>query len=239
MIDVDGPHQFKKRPYNFFKGDFMENLYCIYMHTSPSGKAYIGQTKNYDKRCREHQYKSSTSILFLKAINKYGFDNFKHEIIENNLTIEEANIFEELYISECKTLSPNGYNLAYGGFNRMQTEETKLKLRIKQNEYIKNNPDIHKLNLEKAREKIMTVEYREARTKIMKYEWATGKRKYTPSNIGRKGKVFLFKNKEGELIEITNMKEFCTENNLTYQKMINVNNGQTSEHMGYKKHSRD
>ena len=57
-------------------------LYCIYMHISPSSKGYIGQTKRYDRRCYEHQYISNGCIAFKNAIDKHGWDNFTHEILE-------------------------------------------------------------------------------------------------------------------------------------------------------------
>ena len=106
----------------------LEKLYCIYKHTSPSGKSYIGQSKDIIKREKQHQ-KTYKCPAFRNAINKYGWDNFIHEILEDNLTIDEANIFEELYINEYNTLSPNGYNLHTGGLNYKASEETKEKIR--------------------------------------------------------------------------------------------------------------
>ena len=90
--------------------------YCIYKHTSPSGKAYIGQTKNYKTRTSKHKNCKSGSIAFANAIKKYTWDAFSHEILHDNLTIEHANELEEQLIKEHKTLSPNGYNLRTGGW---------------------------------------------------------------------------------------------------------------------------
>jgi predicted GIY-YIG superfamily endonuclease len=45
--------------------------YLIYKHTSPSSKSYIGQTKQYKRRCYEHQYYNGC-IAFKNAIKKYG-----------------------------------------------------------------------------------------------------------------------------------------------------------------------
>jgi group I intron endonuclease len=112
-----------------------ERKWCIYKHTSPSGKAYIGQTKNYKHRCHSHvstsrnENDSKHYLNFQKSIRKYGWDNFKHEIILNNLTLDEANKYEEFYISEHGTLSPNGYNLQLGGNNKTSCKESKEKVR--------------------------------------------------------------------------------------------------------------
>lgn len=104
------------------------NNYCIYKHTSPSGKSYIGQTKDLDKREMLHKSEHSNCTFFHRAIIKYGWDNFKHEIIENNLTLDQANEKEQSYIIAFNTLSPNGYNLTTGGLNRKVSKETVLKI---------------------------------------------------------------------------------------------------------------
>lgn len=103
--------------------------YCVYMHTSPSGKVYIGQT------CRKPEIRwgkdgigYSGNDYFYKAIQKYGWQNFEHEIIASNLTQDEANNFEELLIKEFDSTNPEkGYNLAFGGNNHKLTEEQKRK----------------------------------------------------------------------------------------------------------------
>lgn len=92
--------------------------YLIYCHTSPSGKRYIGQTKNYNKRCLDHKCRKNKGCpAFFNAIQKYGWDSFKHEILKDNLTLHEANILEKYYIKDYNTLAPNGYNLQTGGYN--------------------------------------------------------------------------------------------------------------------------
>ena len=56
----------------------------IYKSTSPSGKAYIGQTINENKRKRQHIANSKNSnskyyyLPFYAAIRKYGFDSFSY-----------------------------------------------------------------------------------------------------------------------------------------------------------------
>jgi group I intron endonuclease len=105
------------------------NNYLIYKHTSPSGKAYIGQTKNYAKRCSAHK-NNSNCTAFAAAINKYGWDNFIHEILHKNLSLQQANELEELCILEHNTLSPNGYNLKTGGLNNLFSNETKVKMSL-------------------------------------------------------------------------------------------------------------
>ena len=108
------------------------NNYVIYCHTSPSGKKYIGQTNHYGKRCAAHKRDSKDPVKsknrFHSAIIKYGWNSFTHEILKNDLTLEEANYWEEFYIKELNTIHPNGYNLTTGGLNYKVSEDTKLKM---------------------------------------------------------------------------------------------------------------
>lgn len=92
----------------------MEENYCIYKHTSPSGKVYIGITKNVNKRWGNNGIGYKLQRKFWNAIQKYGWDNFNHEIIEGNLTLEQACSGEEIYIQIYDSIR-NGYNIYPGG----------------------------------------------------------------------------------------------------------------------------
>lgn len=72
--------------------------YCVYMHLNKINcKMYIGQSKNIYEiwRCNGKNY--FNSIKFFRAIKKYGWDNFYHIIIKDNLTKEEANKWEKRF----------------------------------------------------------------------------------------------------------------------------------------------
>jgi len=101
--------------------------YLVYKHTAPNGKSYIGQTFNYQRRCQEHQ-KQNRCVAFSRAINKYGWNNFKHEILKDGLTLEEANFWEDFYIKKIDTIKPNGYNIRTGGNNSRLHESSKKKI---------------------------------------------------------------------------------------------------------------
>jgi group I intron endonuclease len=100
------------------------------MYTSPSGKSYIGQTIDEKRRKHQHQFdKINVCPAFRNAIYKYGFDNFKYEILHSGIeTKEQLNFLEEKEIKERKTLSPFGYNLNTGGRSMIPSEETKIKM---------------------------------------------------------------------------------------------------------------
>lgn len=110
-----------------------EKKYCVYKHTNKiNGKVYIGQTcqNNPNRRWRNGDgYKCSP--LFYNAIQKYGWDNFEHEILENNLSLEQANILEAEFIKKYKSNnSLYGYNITPGGQNYVMADSTKEKLSI-------------------------------------------------------------------------------------------------------------
>ena len=97
--------------------DYRENnKWTVYIHISPSNKYYVGITSQKPKsRWKSGKgYKYNTH--FYRAIEKYGWNNFQHEIIAENLTKDEACCFEKILIKELKANDYHyGYNLCSGG----------------------------------------------------------------------------------------------------------------------------
>jgi group I intron endonuclease len=88
----------------------------IYKYTSPSGKSYVGQTKNFERRHAQHRSKKGNKCqAFYNAISKYGFDKFELAILAVFETPDELNDAEIFAIEKENTLAPNGYNLTSGG----------------------------------------------------------------------------------------------------------------------------
>lgn len=91
-------------------------MYSVYKHTSPSGKVYIGITKQKPVKRWLHGKGYADQSYFYNAILKYGWDNIKHEVLFTGLTKEEAEKKEieliELYHSDDRV---HGYNIAHGG----------------------------------------------------------------------------------------------------------------------------
>ena len=106
----------------------MDNNWCIYKHTlKEDGRGYIGQTNSIQNRWKPSAYKTCT--YFYNAIQKYGWDNFEHEILLSNLTLEEANIQEEMIIKQYDATNPQkGFNLKSGGLNNLHSEATKQRM---------------------------------------------------------------------------------------------------------------
>ena len=113
----------------------MNNQYIIYCYTNIiNGKKYIGQTKRsiQQRSGKEGYYYLTKCPAFGNAIKKYGWENFNVEILKEQLSLEQANYWEQYYINYYHTWIDdpmcNGYNLQKGGNNRQQSTQTKQKI---------------------------------------------------------------------------------------------------------------
>ena len=89
---------------------------CVYRLTNLiTKKTYIGKTVQGFKR-RMSQHKRSKSQTYLhSSIRKHGWDNFKKEIIIDDVPEEDLSNLEISYIEVENTVAPNGMNLTVGG----------------------------------------------------------------------------------------------------------------------------
>lgn len=105
-------------------------LYIYKFTNKITGKCYIGQTNNIEKRKRGHKSESFNNrangynLPFHCAIRKYGWENFDFEILEeidDSLGREYLNEREIYFIDLFQsTIDKNGYNFLLGGagYNR-------------------------------------------------------------------------------------------------------------------------
>lgn len=90
--------------------------YVIYKHTAPSGKCYIGVTKDYKTRVRDKRLSYKNCPVFYNAILKHGWENFNHEIIDSADNIKDAELKEKYYIEKYRSTEREfGYNICIGG----------------------------------------------------------------------------------------------------------------------------
>jgi predicted GIY-YIG superfamily endonuclease len=90
-------------------------IHSVYKYTSPVNKSYIGLTNDLKRRHQQHSIANGSTPYFHKAIKKYGgIESFTKEILETNMTRQEACIREIHYIKEFGTFG-GGYNLTPGG----------------------------------------------------------------------------------------------------------------------------
>lgn len=125
--------------------------YVVYLHINKiNNKKYVGITKqNLNQRFKNgygyNVYSDNTpQSAFSRAIKKYGWENFEHKILFNNLTLTEANWKEREAIKFYRTFTGfqdcNGYNMTLGGdgqVSRKCSDETKQKMRQNSSHYWK------------------------------------------------------------------------------------------------------
>lgn len=106
-------------------------MYTVYKHASPNGKVYIGITSRKVSERWRNGNGYFHSPHFHAAIQKYGWENIKHEILFEGLTKEQAEQKEIELIAFYQSNNPlYGYNSDSGGnVNRCHSEETKEKIR--------------------------------------------------------------------------------------------------------------
>lgn len=120
----------------------MNENYTVYMHTCPNGKRYIGVTskKPEDRWSNGSGYRKQS---FGRAVDKYGWNSIRHEVLVTGLTKEIAEKSEQFFIALFRTQDRRfGYNLTSGGclgsevsdeVRKKQSE--KVRLRWKNEEY--------------------------------------------------------------------------------------------------------
>lgn len=119
------------------------NNFIIYKHTNLiNGKVYIGLTSNIKDRWSRNGERYKGCDHFYSAIQQYGWNNFKHEIIEEGLNATEADIREQYWIAYYdSTNRDKGYNLTTGGQGSAKklSDESKNKISQARIQYIKDN----------------------------------------------------------------------------------------------------
>lgn len=117
----------------------MENNSGVYKFTSPSGKVYIGQSSNFNRRKSEHKYASKNTINKLySSFQKYGMDNHKFEILFLSNDDYEKNRMEQFYINFYNSIK-SGLNLidvtggirSFTGKKHTEEEVKRIKERMK------------------------------------------------------------------------------------------------------------
>jgi hypothetical protein len=106
-------------------------MITIYKITSPTGKVYVGQTKDYRKRLNHYRILNCrTQYRLHNSLKKYGFNNHTFEVLEE-VELMVADSREQHWIAHYKCYwgdENKGLNLNRGGNRPSHTPETKKKL---------------------------------------------------------------------------------------------------------------
>lgn len=95
-----------------------EKTFCVYVHTNKiNGKRYVGVTsQGPEKRWNEGKGYTPRQPHMYNAIQKWGWDNFEHEILVSDVSVEDASLIEQTLIKEWQLQNPKyGYNAQSGG----------------------------------------------------------------------------------------------------------------------------
>lgn len=154
-------------------------MYCVYKHTVPNGKIYIGITGRKPSARWKNGNGYVNNNYFWKAIQKYGWDNIRHDVIFEGLTKEEACQKEIELIAFYKSNQREyGYNVSSGGelssFGFRHTEEAKQRIRKaltgrRASEELRAKlSEAHKGKVSPNKGKKFSAQYREALSKAHK-----------------------------------------------------------------------
>lgn len=103
------------------------------MYTAPSGKHYVGRSCNsQDVRAGTNGYGYRNCRAFWNAIQKYGWENFKYEVLETGIQCEDIEVRENYWIEYYHaSTDENGYNLIKPlGERKTYTADTRDKLSV-------------------------------------------------------------------------------------------------------------
>lgn len=87
--------------------------YCVYRHIFPNGKCYIGITDNPKRRWHGGGGYVNQPKMH-NAIKKYGWENVKHVLLHDGLSLHQAQELEKKNIRYYDSIE-HGYNLSNGG----------------------------------------------------------------------------------------------------------------------------
>ena len=168
--------------------------YC-YLHIFPNEKIYVGTTQQdkveYRWGANGGGYKGQS--LIWNAIQKYGWENIKHKVIECKTPEEMWEMEKELIKKYDTTNREKGYNCSTGGEYTMTGFHHTDKTKIKMSATAKNRPPFteeHRRNIsESLKDRTLTEEHRRNIGEAVRNRPPMSdetKRKISESNKGKK-----------------------------------------------------
>lgn len=208
--------------------------YKVYMHIFPNNKVYIGITTQKVNRRWSNGKGYKNNIYMANAINKYGWDKVRHEVLAENLSKLEAEQKEIELISQYRANDRKyGYNILDGGnVSNGVNDATRKKMSNNTKELWKNieyRQHMVKIHTGKTAKPETKEKQRKNNKKFwlgkhlteeMKEKISKNKKGSIPWNKGTKGIMKANKTsfKKGEL-SLNSKKVICLETNIVYESI--------------------
>ena len=226
--------------------------YIYRIQNAINQKCYIGlTTKDPHVRWLAHRYKANakTNRVLYDAINKYGIDNFKFEVLEtfDDISFKELLIKEVEAIKKYNCFYPSGYNMTLGGegsFGVKYSEETKQRMTLMRLGK-KRQPftEEHKAKIGAAH---IGKEITEAHKSILSQKHSgTGNPMFGKTlseshrqkiSAAKSQQVLGFlKSPKGDVIEIKNITQFCKDYSLCIQGISKLLKGKYKSYLNWTK----
>lgn len=217
----------------------LPNKSGIYLITCTSNnKIYIGCAANFRKRWIEHKYELRHNKHYNKylqrAWNKHGEQSFVISILEY-CSLDQLVEREQFYIDTWQPFGDKGYNIARDATAPMlglkHSPEAIRKVSLA-NKGRKRSPEFAAQISARAKQMICTPETRLKRSIAMKG------RKQTPEHTAKRvasrcKSTFVVTSPDGEIIEVHNLSQLCSERGLGVSNMYNVARGVQKHHKGW------
>lgn len=220
----------------------------IYKITSPSGKIYIGQSVNVEKRFVSYKNKNQNNfqVRLKSSFKKYGVENHKFEIIEE-CAIDELNCKERYWQDFYNVLSNRGMNCFLTKTSDKSGRLSEItKLKISSSHIGKKLSEETKLKIGKAfKGKKLTKEHIEKislgnKGRVLSEEHKTilriKRKENLVGNVGKKGKENVLSKKVLDTVtkkQWDSLSDFCNENNFSIKNMSRKLNGSRKNNTNY------
>lgn len=192
-------------------------IFVVYKHTNIiNGKVYIGITSQDppEKRWGADGCNYASSTHFANAIQKYGWENFSHEILHEGLTCEEACDKEIYYINLYNSMNREcGYNSTSGGKYFIMSEESRAK---KSKAMIGNKNGLGKPCTPEKAKKISDAQKGKTLSEKHKENISKAKRGRSHKTISDSGKANISNSKYHTGIK---KKVYCVETDTVYESV--------------------
>ena len=196
------------------------NSYTVYKHIAPNGKIYIGITVQTDLNRRwQNGSGYRTQRRFYRAIQKYGWENIKHEVVISSLSKKEAEGIEIALIKEFKTTDPEyGYNIENGG-NCIGTHSEETKKKISEAQIGCKNHAWGKPSPRKGTKASAETILKNRLSHIGQTAWNKGKKLTEEKKKNMRGKTITEEQKK-HLSELRSKPVMCVETNKIYKNSL-------------------